>query len=370
MLAAGALLALLALLLTHLATRSASDEGTGAADPGRTAGAASPARTPPEFRAGSAGESPGGPQAPAADLSAGDGSDVPRAGPLLLPPRRVSTERDLLAATRPERLQGRGEIRVRASAGAGATFPERWTLHAGPAAALIGGDRAESRTVEVEGARREVVLADLPLGGYELRASAEALDSEPQLLLLTAPDRTRATVTLVLEPIGTGFVVGSVVDAEGLPVGGLAVSLSSARTGEVSSTTTDALGAYRFSAVRDGEYRLVVGALENPLVAPKELAFQAPTLTMRPIVAPPLCELEVRVLDVAGLVVADASVQGWSQSGGRIEGRTGPLGTLSARFLPPGEYTVVVTAGEQGRGRGRARLEPGTPGQVDVRLGR
>jgi hypothetical protein len=69
-------------------------------------------------------------------------------------------------------------------------------------------------------------------------------------------------------------------------------------------------------------------------------------------------------------VEADASVQGWSQSGGRIEGRTGPLGTLTARFLPPGEYTVVVTAGTQGRGRGRARLEPGTPGQVDVRLGR
>ena len=298
-------------------------------------------------------------------VTAGD-PEPPRAGPLILPRRRSVEHTDPLAALRPERFAGRGEIRVRCTTRPGVPFPERWVLELAPARALIGGELAEARVIELDGSVRETVVSDLPLAGYEVRASAPLFAAEPVLLLLSQPSRTSLAAELRLE--AAGFITGLVLTPEGAPVEGFELWLESSPAGPRAAASTNALGAYRFDGVLNGEYRLHVGAPEAPLREPFEIAFQAPTLTMRPIEVPALCELEVVVFDAAGLVVGDALLQGWCPTGGRVEGRTDVMGRFAERLLPAGSYTLIATHERLGRGRGRAQLAPDRPAEVDIFL--
>jgi hypothetical protein len=317
---------------------------------------------------------------PIAEDLATESVDARRAGPLVLPRRRsIQRSSDPLAALRPERFAGRGEIRVRCTTPPGVPFPERWVLELGPARALIGSELAETRRIELDGSVRETVVSDLPLAGYEVRASAPLFSAEPVLLLLSQPNHTSLAAQLRLE--AAGFVTGRVVDPDGAPVEGFELWLEEtnevrAENGEViaqlqgerRSAVTDVLGVYRFDGVLNGEYLLHVGPLDVPLREPFDIAFRAPTLTMPPIEVPALCELEVEVYDAAGLLVGDALVQGWSTSGGRVAGRTDVRGRLAVRLLPPGEYTLLATHERLGRGRGRAALAPGTPAREEISL--
>jgi hypothetical protein len=292
---------------------------------------------------------------------------------LELPPRRPRGRGEPLAALSPERFAGTGEIRAVCRTRKGVDFPERWTLELAPARALIGSEHAEERRLELDGATREALLTDLPLAGYELRASAPEMSAEPVLLLLSAPHHTALSAELLLEP--AGIVVGLVVDPDGDPVEGLELWLERTGGAWTSGATptpglhvrTNALGAYRFEGVLNGEYGLHVGPPGAPLRDPIEIGFQSPTLTMRPIEVPALCALEVRVYDAAGLVVEDALLQGWCASGGgRIEGRTDVFGRYGARHVPPGEYTVIATHERLGSTRGRVQLAPDEPAELEL----
>jgi hypothetical protein len=347
-------------LLAGLAIAAALLSGTGSEDAPRAA--EGPERTAPAVGAERvAVQGAAGAQDPAAE------SEPIRAGSLVLPRRKRLEGSDPLAALRPERFAGRGEIRVRCATRPGAVFPERWVLELAPARALIGSERAESRRLELDGNERETVVSDLPLAGYEVRASAPLCSAEPVLLLLSQPSHTSLAAELRREP--AGFNTGSVVPDVGDTVEGFELWLESTPGGARSAARTNAFGAYRFEGVLNGEYRLHLGAPEAPLREPFEIAFQAPTLTMRPIEVPALCELEVVVYDAAGLLVGDALLQGWSTTGGRVEGRTDVRGSFAARLLPPGAYTLIATHERLGRGRGRAELVPGRPAQVVLFLG-
>jgi len=283
---------------------------------------------------------------------------LPREGPL--PP--LDVERHLSG----ERFEGTGTMRVHAEPGPGASLPGRWTLVLGPSDALIGGERAEERRIDRGPGDLLTVVADLPLGGYEVRVEAERMNAEPQMVLLAKPSRADVDVFLELYP--AGIVTGRVVDARGMDVEGLELALESPDGARTYTALTDALGVYLFEDVLDGEYRLYTGPVTNPLAEPRELAFKAPTLTMPVLEVPVLGALEVHVLDPAGLDAEGVHVTGWGRQGGRIDVTTDARGRALARFLPAGSYTLSVLHPDLGRSKERVELSAGETRRLEIRL--
>ncbi len=251
----------------------------------------------------------------------------------------VAPEPGLAAGGRPDprSFEGRTALRGHVELLGDLPPPATWTLSLRPSTTLFGREHAEARAIEYPGNQLDFEVRDLPLGGYDVQALAPQRNGRSMPVLLT---RGQPSPFLVLELSPASFVDGALVDAASAPVEGLAVALAPADGGAPLSTATDVLGRFRFEGVRDGAYRLLVGDPAGPLLPPRALQVRAPGLTLSPVALPPLCALDVFVLDGDGLFVPDAPVRGSSNTGGVVEGRTDRDGRQRFAHLLPGRWRL------------------------------
>ena len=250
---------------------------------------------------------------------------------------------------------GTAEIRGYVETSDTTPFPQRWSLALEPSTTLVGRELVEARVVEFSGGVQEFRVANLPLGGYDLIARAEGMNGRRHAVLLNRAGMS-PYVTLQLYP--AGYLVGRVVDDEGLATEGLRVTLRGAGLEEPRATETDSLGGYRFDQVLDGEYTLTFGDVRSPLLPPTSLRFTAPTMTVPDRELPPVSRLDLLVLDAEGQPVLGARVEGSGPKGGYVSGETDGQGRLRAAHLPPGRYRLTAEHEVLGRVRRSFEVEP------------
>lgn len=239
-----------------------------------------------------------------------------------------------------------GVLRGQVEVPAGVTFPDRWTLVLEPSRFVSGSEHAEARRVEIEG-DKSFRVTELPLGGYDVYPTADGFTSRRAPVNLHP---RRENVFVVLQMERAAFVDGRVLDVDGAVVEGLAMTLELASTRERRTTTTDHLGFYRFDSVADGEYRLLVGPPDAPVLDPRTLAVRPPSLAIPTIEVPALESLRIRVVDAIGAPVEGARVRGSGADGGYVDGVTDARGEILTPLLPPGRYRLRSAVDDVGRG--------------------
>jgi hypothetical protein len=269
------------------------------------------------------------------------------AGPLAAPPpvQERSVDPEAAADSSTARFEGRGVIRGELVAQMGARVPDRWSLLLEPHPWLEGGEKAETRRIDFEHAETAFEVDDLPLGGYLVRASTADWNDLPASVLLVrgSPEQF---VTIALRP--SGFVDGSVLDAEGRPAEGLDVTLESRETHRRATVTTDAAGSFLFRNVQDGEYVLSFGRPDSPLLPAETLAFKAPSLRFPTRTLPGTAVLKIEAVDENLQPQARARISGSAPGASAIDVFADHLGRATIRWLLPGHYLIDVMD-EQGR---------------------
>ena len=258
-----------------------------------------------------------------------------------------------------------GVIRGELLAGGGVALPDRWTLHVGPHPWLAGHDRAADRRIEFEHGETTFEVQGLPLGGYLVEAIAPGRNCLPGNVMLVHGSEDQF-VTIQLSP--AGFVDGGVLDSEGRPADGLEVTLESVATGERATQTTDVAGNFVFRSVRDGEYRILFGRPDSPLLPPQSLVFQAPSMRFPTRTLPPSATLVVTVVDPGLHPIAGARISGSAAGGGAVDTSTDASGSVRVRFLPPGTYRIDARTELGLRGGGAVALAGGKDGTLRIVL--
>lgn len=266
----------------------------------------------------------------------------------------------------PARLDGRGVVRGAVVTDPELPFPVEWTLSVGPSPSLFGAERAETRELVFTEGEQEFVLEDLPLGGYQLRAQSFGLDSGPFQLMLSLPHEADTYVTLRMQP--TGIIEGRVRDAAGRGCEDLSLTLEERTSGARREVRTAGGGTFLIDDVRDGLYRLHVGGPDSPLVAARELEFKRPSLHLGDIEVPVTSALVVRVEDASGRPVSDATLSGYGNNGGSVQGTTDADGACRIAYLIPGRITVMAQTQDGRFARERAELDGGVEGALTLVL--
>jgi hypothetical protein len=283
------------------------------------------------------------------------------------PPDTAAPRASIAVPVPPPDFEGRGVLRGRLTAEPGLAVPERWRLLVSPNTFLRGHERAESRTIEFTHGETSFRVDDLPLGGYAVRAQAGALNCLPVSVLLVRGAENQF-VSLVLAP--SGYVQGSVLDANDRPAEGVPVTLEASSTRARRTLETDVAGGYRFDDVTDGEYTLYFGRPEAPLVPPVSLAFTAPSLTVTERKLPATGIAEVWTRDELGTPLPDAVISGFSAHAGVIDARTGRNGSVIVRHLPAGRYRLHARLEDGRSGTAVANIDAGKTATIDIRLER
>ena len=325
---------------------------------------------PPEVRPGSAG-APDPAPAGRSELVAG----APVEGDLA-PRTSLEIGRDFPWKTAPKSFDGTCTISGVVEVALDLPFPERWTLVIEPSVFGKGRERAERRAVEMRGGERTFEERDLPMGGYRVWAQADGLNCAPQeVLLFRLADQPQLAgkdhAHLMLQLTRSGFVDGSVLDVDGRPVEGLAVTLEDRNDRSRRTVRTGPAGIWRVDDVRDGAYRVLFGPPDRPLIPAEDLGFVGPSHRFPDRVVPRLIAFEVRVLDDGGRPLAGASVRGLGQPLGAIEATTEADGIARVTHAPAGRYQLRVAA--EGGWSGQRIVEIGDPDRgsvIDVRCGR
>lgn len=289
------------------------------------------------------------------DLSKGGESDEIR-------PARGAAPGPVASATSAQ-FDGRGIVRGEVVAQSGAAMPERWTLLLEPHPWLEGSQRAETRRIEFEHGETTFRVDDLPLGGYLVRAVTSDLNDLPASVLLVrgSPDQF---VTLALRP--SGLLDGSVLDAAGRPAEGLDVTLESIETHKRSTVTTDAAGFFLFRNVQDGEYELLFGRPDSPLLPAEKLAFRAPSLRFPTRTLPGTGTLKLTVVDLSLRPQPRARISGSAPGGSSVDVFADHLGRATSRHVLPGHYVLDVTS-EDGL-EGHASLDLAAGVELELQL--
>ncbi len=293
------------------------------------------------------------------------GSTDPRSTEV--PPDAVAPRTPIATPEPPPDFEGRGVLRGRLTAQPGLAVPERWKLLVSPNTFLRGSERAESRTIEFAHGETLFRVDDLPLGGYAVRAQAGGLNCLPVSVLLVRGAENQF-VSLVLAP--SGYVQGSVLDADDRPAEGVPVTLEASSTRARRTLETDVAGGYRFDDVTDGEYTLYFGRPEASLVPPVSLAFTAPALTVTERKLPATGIAEVWARDENGTPLSDAVISGFSAHAGVIDARTGRDGSVIVRHLPAGRYRLHARLEDGRSGTAVANIDAGKTATIDIRLER
>jgi hypothetical protein len=234
--------------------------------------------------------------------------------------------------------------------------PTPWTLRLAASATWAGAETGLDFELPVPAEQREFELSGLPLAGFELWAEAPAASSLPQPLLLT---RGAEQVYVVLAIAPAGDLTGAVLDPDGLGIEGLLLTLVPEGAGQRSETRSNPAGRFAFAAVADGEYRLLAGPSEAPLLE-KRLSFRAPGLSLDPLRLPRLLALEIQVSDAVGRPVEGARVRGFSTGGGLIDVSSDSLGRARAHLLAPGRISLRASVPGVGVGYREFELEAGS----------
>jgi len=240
-----------------------------------------------------------------------------------------------------------------------------WTLSLEPSKVLLGGERAVARHVEYPSDQRHVVLDDVQLGGYVVRAIAPGMECAPLFVQFSQPDEL--DVVLQLRLFDAGSLSGRVVGANGQPVERMEVRVRRGDPDLELVASTDSRGEYVFERLLDGEYVVVVGRAESPL-ATRDVAFSAPGFTMPDIALPPLGELSVRVLDSNAKPVTSASVSVIGLASGALKGTTDEQGYARFPHCVSGSATVVADHPDWSTQTRQFRFDAELPEQVEVRL--
>ena len=212
-----------------------------------------------------------------------------------------------------------------------------------------------------------VVLTDVELGGYTIRALAKGLECPPQEVELALPDEVDVVVVLRLH--APGFLTGRVVDTATHPIEGIRVTIENVATAERRALVTDGRGTYVASQLPDGDYRVFVGEALAPLAAVDDVSFAAPSLHMPDLVTPVLGELVVLVVDTRGTPVQGASVEATGLRSGPLELVTEADGRARARFCCAGRVSLLARHTRVGQGDTSASFEPGVEDEITVRIG-
>lgn len=238
-----------------------------------------------------------------------------------------------------------GTIRGSVHTAPGQTLPATWRAVVEPSPFYQGDHSGVRRTVELAGDEHGFAIEELPLAGYSVRAEAAGFNSLPVHVLLTAGSEMQI-VNLVLSP--AGFLDGFVLDAKGRPVEELLVTLEAEADSSRRGVTTQSDGSFVFPDVLDGNYTLYFGAPEAPLVAPKSLAFQAPSMRAPETELPVLGKLALHTFDRDGTPLALVDVRGFGSEGGQINALTDENGKATIGLLRPGRYRLFAST-EDGR---------------------
>ncbi|WP_374214742.1 MFS transporter [Streptomyces sp. SKN60] len=174
-------------------------------------------------------------------------------------------------------------------------------------------------------------------GSYVLIAAAGG--HQPQAVSVTVGERP---VELDVVLGGAGRLAGSVVTADGTPVGDAAVTLTDVRGEVVASTRSGREGGYVIGELVAGEYTLAASA---PAFRPAALpvTVQSSRETRQDIELAGGAVLRGTVRAGAGRPVEDARVTLLDAAGNVVDTlTTGPDGTFRFVDLSSGEYTVIA----------------------------
>lgn len=243
------------------------------------------------------------------------------------------------ARTEARRFLGKtGSLRGHVEVEGEQDFPREWRLVARPSTLLAAREYAAERALEVHDGRQDFELGDVPLGGYDVFVEAEGFNGRVQPLLLE-PGNEHPFVNLRIVPAGR--LEGRVLDAEGTPAEGVAITLFDASGGAVREAQSGPDGLYRFEQLPDGAYELLVGAALAPILPERRpVRFLAPRLTFPDIELPELGTIRLRTVDSLERPVEGVIVRGSGTNGGQVDGRTDALGWLVVRWLPAGHYRL------------------------------
>lgn len=255
------------------------------------------------------------------------------------------------------KFYGRGSIRGLVSVASGVTLPPEFTLHIGPSDSLFGREHAESRSQVTTEA--EFVFEDIPLGGYDVWVAAPGMNSRRNPVLLT---QAVPSPYVVLKVAPTGFVDGYVVNKDGRPAAELRVALDAVHSDQRIETQTRQDGFYVFDDVPDGEYQISFGPLDAPLVPPRDLVFQAPSMRFPNVELPPTADILIHTTDRDGKAVGEVTLTGFGRPSGRLSLVTDLAGNGWARNLPLGRYKVSAR-NEQGLRASMTLVVEDKPGQ-------
>ena len=249
-------------------------------------------------------------------------------------------------------------------------FPLAWQLVLRPSSTQPARESAVARTLEFTDGRRDFEALELPLGGYDVGARAAGYNGPMQPVLLE-PGSPEAFVVLQLVP--AGFLEGTVLDAQGLGAEDIPLTLIGVPENEVREAVTDARGLFRFEALPDGAYELLVGHVSSPLLPERRpLLFRAPSMTFPDLQLPPLATLDLHVIDSEQHPLAGVEVRGSGTEGGLIARTTDAEGHVLVKNLPAGHYRLRFThpvLGESYDRRVTVELTVGQVTEATVRVG-
>ncbi|WP_459501728.1 carboxypeptidase regulatory-like domain-containing protein [Bacillus sp. C1] len=193
------------------------------------------------------------------------------------------------------------------------------------------------------GSGQYVVNALIP-GTYNIAAVAANYQSQTQAVLVQSNVSSTANFLLVANP---GTIQGTVRDsATNITIAGANVTLRDNNGVLVSTTTTDGAGAYTFSALAPGSYRVIANAInyDTQIVGAVVSANQVTNADINLIVNPG--SLSGTVIDSqTGTGVNGATIRVVNQFGITVA-TTQPnnIGAYTVPSLAPGTYSVIFAA--------------------------
>ncbi|QDU68261.1 carboxypeptidase-like regulatory domain-containing protein [Engelhardtia mirabilis] len=308
-------------------------------------------------RDGTTGEGP-----TAGNPTTGGRADGPSSGGTIVAPQRPATtgrETEGQAATAlPPDGRPVGILRGQVETPQGVTFPERWTLVLEPSRFATGSRHAVGRRIEIEG-RATFELNELPLAGYDVFPEAEGFRADRAPVVLSPG---RENVYLVLHMERAAFVDGRVLDMDGSVVEGLQVTLEVPTTALRRTVDTDHAGFFRFDAVPDGDYRLLVGPPDAPVLDARTIEVRPPSVAIPTIQVPVLETVRILTVDAIGGPLAGVRVRGSGNNGGYVDVVTDSRGEALVPLLPAG--TFRLRAAEEGLGRAFVAADVPDDGEV------
>jgi hypothetical protein len=177
-------------------------------------------------------------------------------------------------------------------------------------------------------------------------------------------------VEVELALVACARVRGNVLGARGDGVPDLEVHALDADDQVVSTTLTGFAGGFELACVPAGDWSLVVGAIDGPLLPPRRIAVGPDGCPPQELVLPSLGAFEVVVRDEAGAVVPELDLDAIGGDGGRLELRTDFGGRAASELALPGTWRVFADAGELGRGNAVFEVAEGERARAELVLRR